>query len=104
MEPGVPVVVGDLQDDVGEPAFLDPLGHVDDCGAHGIVVFEDLVLALVVATQNDDRAVPITDRDDPSNPLEIRSPQGTIGPKSRVDGPLIARRAAEEENRTDQPG
>jgi hypothetical protein len=62
-----------------------------------------LVLALVIATQDHDRAVPITGRDNPSNPLKHAKTSGRSMAHSLPEGghtpPASVHTSAPKENR-----
>ncbi len=94
IEAGVVELVGDFEDHVAETALLNPASDIGDTRANGVIVGENLILALIEATENDHEPVAVARLDDAPDSVEIGLSKGAVGVERRVDGAFIARHAA----------
>src|SRR5262245_18124559 len=90
IEPTVPVFIGDFHDDVGKPLVHDPFCDVRDSSSDGVLVFENLILTLVEAAEDDDRAVLITPFDHSSDAMKVCLAQRSIRVERRIYCTLLA--------------
>ena len=83
--------VGDLHHNVGKACVTDPVRDVCHPGAHGLLVFEPLVLSLVIAAQDNDRAGAIARLNCATHAFEIGLLQRAVGGERCVYRAFIAR-------------